>query len=54
MYFISDKCQVDEVAGQLLSAGCDLFLFFLVSPYQTRQCSASVHFDPLGLDPPLM
>ena len=46
MYFISNKCVVGEVGSY-----CKLAVtFFGVSSYQTRECSASVHFDP---PPPL-
>ena len=41
MYFINDKCVVDEVGSY-----CQLAVTFFVSPYQTRRCSASVHLSP--------
>ena len=41
MYFISYKCIVGEVGSYFQLA----VTFFFDSPYQTRQCSTSVHFD---------
>ena len=49
MCFIIDKHVVGKVGSYCQLA---VTFFFLVSPYQTRQCSALTPFS-INLDPPL-